>query len=66
MKQNIHIDFKVIPTPGPNWGSCNEVNISIPKRKFKNLEGVYDKWFKRTGNIAKKITMGKERDLNAN
>jgi len=56
----------VIPTPGPNWGSCNEVNISIPKRKFKSLEGVYDKWFKRTGNVAKKITMGKERDLNAN
>ena len=63
MKSNIHIDFKVIPTPGPNWGSHDEVNISIPKRKFKNLEQVYDIWVKKTGNVAKNITMGKERDL---
>jgi|TARA_B100001094_G_C17612718_1_gene522009 hypothetical protein len=66
MKQNIHIDFKVTPTPGPNWGSLDEVNISIPKRKFKGLKYVYDRWFKKTGNVAKNIIMGKERDLNAN
>ena len=59
MKQNIHIDFKVTPTPGPNWGSLDEVNISIPKRKFKGLKYVYDRWFKKTGNVAKNIIMGK-------
>ena len=63
MKPNIHIEFKVIPTPGPNWGSFKDVNISIPKRKFKNLEQVYDIWVKKTGNVAQKIIMGKERNV---
>ena len=40
-----------------------EKELGIPKRKFENLEQVYDIWVKKTGNVAKNITMGKERDL---
>lgn len=61
--KNIHIEFKVIPTPGPDWGTCKRVDITIPKRKFKTLEGVYDKWYKRTGNVAQKIVMLGEREV---
>ena len=63
MKQNIHIEFKVIPTPGSGWGELDMVNISIPKRKFKSIENVYDIWVKKTGNVAQKIIMGKERNV---
>ena len=68
MTPNIHISFKVTPTPGPGWGNLDTVNISIPKRKFKTVKDVYDKWFKKTGNIAKEIIMieNSERDLNDN
>jgi hypothetical protein len=37
------------------------VHISIPKRKFKSIKDVYDKWYKKTGNKAKKIKMIKEK-----
>ena len=57
----MHIEFAVTPTPGPRWGEIDMVNISIPKRKFKTLEDVYKIWYKRTGNIAKKIKMIKEK-----
>ena len=46
MKKNIHIEFTVIPTPGINWGSCNKVNISIPKKKFKNIEHANRHYYK--------------------
>ena len=58
---NVHIEFAVTPTPGPVWGELDSVLISIPKRKFKTLKDVYDKWYKKTGNKAKKIKMIKEK-----
>tara|TARA_B100000902_G_C26645639_1_gene591271 strand:+ start:54 stop:242 length:189 start_codon:yes stop_codon:yes gene_type:complete len=58
---NIHLEFAVTPTPGPGWGEIDMVHISIPKRKFKTVKDVYKVWYKRTGNIAKKITMIKEK-----
>ena len=61
MKKNIHIEFTVIPTPGINWGSCNKVNISIPKKKFKNIEQVKSLWFEKTNNVARKIIKCKEK-----
>jgi hypothetical protein len=63
MQKNIHIEFKVIPTPGPGWGTNNRVDISIPKRKFKSLGQVYDLWYNKTGNVAKEIVMGKEKEM---
>ena len=51
---NVHIEFAVTPTPGPVWGELDMVHISIPKRKFKSIKDVYDKWYKKTGNKAKK------------
>ena len=51
---NVHIEFAVTPTPGPVWGKLDMVHISIPKRKFKTLKDVYDKWYQKTGNKAKK------------
>ena len=58
---NVHIEFAVTPTPGPVWGKLDMVHISIPKRKFKTLKDVYDKWYQKTGNKAKKIKMIKEK-----
>ena len=58
---NVHIEFAVTPTPGPVWGELDGVLISIPKRKFKTLKDVYDKWYQKTGNKAKKIKMIKEK-----
>ena len=58
---NVHIEFAVTPTPGPVWGELDMVHISIPKRKFKTIKDVYDKWYKKTGNHAKKIKMIKEK-----
>jgi|TARA_B100000073_G_scaffold290949_1_gene253784 hypothetical protein len=59
-----HINFTVIPSPGPNWGTCKRVDISIPKSKFKTMQHVYDLWYKKTGNVAKKITKGGEKYVN--
>ena len=36
---------------------------SIPKRKFKSLGQVYDLWYNKTGNVAKEIVMGKEKEM---
>ena len=58
---NIHIQFAVTPTPGPVCGELDMVHISIPKRKFKTIKDVYDKWYQKTGNKAKKIKMIKEK-----
>ena len=58
---NVHIECAVTPTPGPVWGKLDMVHISIPKRKFKTLKDVYDKWYEKTGNHAKKIKMIKEK-----
>ena len=58
---NVHIEFAVTPTPGPVWSELDMVHISIPKRKFKTLKDVYDKWYQKTGNKAKKIKMIKEK-----
>ena len=58
---NVHIEFAVTPTPGPVWCKLDMVHISIPKRKFKTLKDVYDKWYQKTGNKAKKIKMIKEK-----
>ena len=58
---NVHIEFAVTPTPGPVWGKLDMVHISIPKRNFKTLKDVYDKWYEKTGNHAKKIKMIKEK-----
>ena len=58
---NVHIEFAVTPTPGPVWGKLDMVHISIPKSKFKTIKDVYDKWYEKTGNHAKKIKMIKEK-----
>ena len=58
---NVHIEFAVTPTPGPVWGELDMVHITIPKRKFKTIKDVYDKWYQKTGNKAKKIKMIKEK-----
>ena len=63
MQKNIHIEFKVIPTPDDGWGKMDRVDITIPKRKFISIEQVYHLWFKKTGNVAKEITMGNEREV---
>ena len=63
LKKRIHIDFEVIPTPGAGWGKLDSVNISIPKHKFKNIEQVYSIWLKKTGNVARHITQGGEKEV---
>ena len=62
-KKRIHIDFTVIPTPGAGWGELDSVNISIPKHKFKDIEQVKAIWLKRTGNVARHITQGGEKEV---
>ena len=39
------------------------VNISIPKHKFKNIAQVKSIWLQQTGNVARHITQGGEKEV---